>query len=134
MGFNSIRGTLGILYAWIDSSNWSKYFAYVEDECLMLCDNLKSSKFNILYCLFNTDVDSYVSDILIENQYFKNKKVLLLCHKYEIKSLEIFHPEEKYFIQINNFLLSKSWNIKSPILNKITEQNWYCFGKLFIHI
>lgn len=97
MGFNSIWGTLGILYARIDSSNWSKYFAYVEDECLMLCDNLKSSKFNILYCLFNTDVDSYVSDLFIEGEYLKEKKVFLLCHKYEMKSLEIYYPLEKYF-------------------------------------
>lgn len=73
MGFNSIRGTLGILYGRIDSTNWTKYFGYVEDECLMLCDNLKSSKVNIVYCLFNTDIDSYNSDLYIEGECFKNR-------------------------------------------------------------
>lgn len=136
MGFNTIWGTLGFLFARVgDQATWIWYFGYVMDECLILVDNLKSMKGSIVYCLFGTEIDEYFTDFMDKNgKWYKNSKVIMLCHKYEYKSLSIIFEDDHYYERIKEFILKKSCVTKSSILKEISDSNRYSFGKLYIHL
>jgi len=75
-----------------------------------------------------------MSDLMYDSKWHRNKKVLMLCHKYEYKSLSFTLDEDKYFDSIESFILSKSSILSSRTLTKITESNRYSFGKLYLHL
>lgn len=95
----------------------------VEDECLILVDGASSLKGSIIYCLYNTEVDQYVTDLMFEGRWKKNCMVLVLCHKYEYMSLSLILEEEKYFESIKEYIMKKSSVVKSLSLNPITDSN-----------
>ena len=69
MGFNTIRGTIGMAYIQYDNYKWRKYFGKVENECLNLSEKLTSNKVNICFCLFNCEIEFYEDELKIENSY-----------------------------------------------------------------
>lgn len=95
------------MYLKLDYS-WKKYISYIENECLNFCESLAGNNVSITYCLFNSKLDYYYLDVMIEEEWRENQRVMSIGHDFSDHKIDLIFHNEEDMIEIDEVIQKRS--------------------------
>ena len=88
-----------------------------------MCENMKSNKIAITFCLFNANIDYYFEDCWIEDKWHTSRRVMILEHEFSSHRLELIFSDDHEIVEIAEFLNLRIKCQESNSLMPITTMN-----------